>query len=93
MSSVSTTSAPRTRPIGVGIIGGNPNRGWAQWAHIPALQALDEFDPAVEVVSVTVKVPYHEHLAEVADVAGWSAPVAAGAAAGVDASPTGCSRA
>lgn len=30
-------------PIGVGIIGANPDRGWAATAHIPALAALDQF--------------------------------------------------
>lgn len=29
--------------IGVGIIGANPGRGWAAMAHVPALQALPEF--------------------------------------------------
>ena len=29
-----------TKPIGVGIIGANPERGWAKNAHIPALKAL-----------------------------------------------------
>lgn len=104
MASVTDSSAPRTRPIGVGIIGANPNRGWAQWAHIPALMALHQFelkavattklesaraaaekfgvaqaydnaeqlalDPDVDVVSVTVKVPYHEHLVRTALSAG-----------------------
>jgi predicted dehydrogenase len=30
--------------IGVGIIGVNPDRGWASTAHIPALRALDRFE-------------------------------------------------
>ena len=34
-----------TRKIRVGIIGANPNRGWAAQAHIPALKSLpDDFD-------------------------------------------------
>lgn len=31
------------KPIGVGIIGANPDRGWAKDAHIPALAALPQF--------------------------------------------------
>ena len=31
-----------TRRIRVGIIGANPDRGWAAEAHIPALQSLPE---------------------------------------------------
>src|SRR5213596_2095341 len=84
--------------IRVGIIGANPDRGWAMQAHIPALQSLsDEFEitalstsrrasaaaarklfgvplafdnhhdlvksAAVDVVAITVKVPYHFELA------------------------------
>ncbi len=30
--------------IGVGIIGASPNRGWALAAHIPALQALPNYE-------------------------------------------------
>jgi predicted dehydrogenase len=87
--------------IRVGIIGANPNRGWAAQAHIPALTSLsDDFEitalstsrresadaaakrfgvpsafdnheelvssPAVDVVAVTVKVPYHLELATAA---------------------------
>ncbi|MFY9328970.1 MAG: Gfo/Idh/MocA family oxidoreductase [Georgfuchsia sp.] len=82
--------------IGVGIIGANPDRGWAVTAHIPALKSLPDFEitalstsrresaeaagklfgvpltfdnyhdlvtnPAVDVVAVTVKVPYHFEL-------------------------------
>src|SRR5438874_4542589 len=34
-----------TRRIRVGIIGANPDRGWAAQAHIPALQSLpDDFE-------------------------------------------------
>jgi len=32
-----------TGPIGVGIIGANPGRGWAHMAHVPALQSLDRY--------------------------------------------------
>ena len=84
--------------IRVGIIGANPDRGWAMQAHIPALKSLsDEFEitalstsrsvsaaaagklfgvplafdnhhdlvksAAVDVVAITVKVPYHFELA------------------------------
>jgi predicted dehydrogenase len=91
--------------IRVGIIGANPDRGWAAQAHIPALRSLsDDFEitalstsrresadaasklfgvptafdnhqdlvsnPAVDVVTVTVKVPYHLELATAALEAG-----------------------
>src|SRR5437588_6611005 len=91
--------------IRVGIIGANPDRGWAAQAHIPALRSLrDDFEitalsttrresadaagklfgvsaafdnhhelvtsSAVDVVAVTVKVPYHLELATAALEAG-----------------------
>jgi predicted dehydrogenase len=91
--------------IRVGIIGANPDRGWAAQAHIPALRSLsDDFEitalstsrresadaaaerfgvaaafdnhedlvnsPAVDVVAITVKVPYHLELASAALGAG-----------------------
>jgi predicted dehydrogenase len=91
--------------IRVGIIGANPDRGWAALAHIPALTSLsDDFEitalsttrresadaasklfgvpiafdnhrelvnsPVVDVVAVTVKVPYHLELATAALEAG-----------------------
>ena len=94
-----------TRRIRVGIIGANPDRGWAAQAHIPALKSLsDDFEitalsksrresadaagklfgvplafdnhqelvnsSAVDVVAVTVKVPYHLELATAALDAG-----------------------
>ncbi len=94
-----------TKRIRVGIIGANPDRGWAAQAHIPALRSLsDDFEitalsttrresadaagklfdvaaafdshqelvnsPAVDVVAVTVKVPYHLELATAALEAG-----------------------
>src|SRR6266513_3049887 len=87
-----------SQKIRVGIIGANPDRGWAMQAHIPALKSLsDEFEitalstsrsvsaaaagklfgvplafdnhhelvksAAVDVVAITVKVPYHFALA------------------------------
>jgi predicted dehydrogenase len=95
----------RAKRIRVGIIGANPDRGWAAQAHIPALRSLsDDFEitalsttrresadaasklfgvpaafdnhqdlvnsPAVDVVAVTVKVPYHLELATAALDAG-----------------------
>ncbi len=89
----------------MGIIGANPDRGWAAQAHIPALKSLrDDFEitalsttrrgsadaagklfgvpavfdnhqelvnsPTVDVVAVTVKVPYHLELASAAIDAG-----------------------
>jgi predicted dehydrogenase len=94
-----------SKRIRVGIIGANPDRGWAAQAHIPALTSLsDDFEitalstsrresadaagerfgvaaafdnhrdlvnsPAVDVVAVTVKVPYHLELASAALEAG-----------------------
>src|SRR2546427_12794187 len=94
-----------SRRIRVGIIGANPDRGWAAQAHIPALKSLsDDFEitalstsrresadaastrfgvplafdnyqelvnsAAVDVVAVTVKVPYHLELATAALDAG-----------------------
>jgi predicted dehydrogenase len=98
---MSKTAAKRIR---VGIIGANPDRGWAAQAHIPALTSLsDDFEitalstsrresadaaserfgvpafdnhqdlvnnPAVDVVAVTVKVPYHLELVTAALGAG-----------------------
>jgi predicted dehydrogenase len=93
--------------IRVGIIGANPDRGWAAQGHIPALRSLsNEFEitalstsrresadaagelfgvpaafdnhqelvnsPVVDVVAVTVKVPYHLELASAALAAGKS---------------------
>jgi len=94
-----------TKRIRIGIIGANPDRGWAAQAHIPALKSLsDDFEitalstsrresadaasklfgvpvafdnhkdlvnsRAVDVVAVTVKVPYHLELATAALDAG-----------------------
>ncbi|WP_280435826.1 Gfo/Idh/MocA family protein [Nocardia carnea] len=39
------------RPIGVGVLGANPDRGWAARAHIPAIAALPEF--ALTAVATT----------------------------------------
>jgi len=98
-------SKGETRRIRVGIIGANPDRGWAVQAHIPALKSLsDDFEitalstsrresadaasklfdvpiafdnhqdlvnsTVVDVVAVTVKVPYHLELATAALSAG-----------------------
>src|SRR5881392_429164 len=102
---MTTTSKNGDKRIRVGIIGANPDRGWAAVAHIPALKSLsDDFEitalstsrresadaasklfgvplafdnhqelvnsPAVDVVAVTVKVPYHLELATAAIGAG-----------------------
>src|SRR5947209_2980382 len=99
------TGQSGAKRIRVGIIGANPDRGWAAQAHIPALKSLsDDFEitalstsrrqsadaagklfgvplafdnhqelvnsPAVDVVAVTVKVPYHLELATAALGAG-----------------------
>src|SRR5256884_849746 len=102
---MTTTSKNGNKRIRVGIIGANPDRGWAAQAHIPALKSLsDDFEitalstsrresadaaarlfdvpvafdnhqelvnsPNVDVVAVTVKVPYHLELATAALEAG-----------------------
>src|SRR5438128_5159192 len=102
---MTTMSKNGPRRIGVGIIGANPDRGWAAQAHIPALKSLsDDFEitalstsrresaeaasklfgvplafdnhqdlvnrPDVDVVAITVKVPYHLNLATAALDAG-----------------------
>src|SRR5256885_17243896 len=94
-----------TKRIRVGIVGANPDRGWAAQAHIPALKSLsDDFEITalstsrresadaasklfgvpvafdnhqdlvnradVDVVAITVKVPYHLELATAALDAG-----------------------
>ena len=33
----------RTKPLGVGVVGAGPDRGWALDAHLPALAGLDEY--------------------------------------------------
>src|SRR5438105_9877258 len=105
---MTTTSRNGDKRIRVGIIGANPDRGWASQAHIPALKSLsDDFEitalsttrresaeaagklfgvrlafdnhhdlvnsAAVDVVAVTVKVPYHRELATAALEAGKAA--------------------
>src|SRR6059036_2412012 len=95
----------KAKRIRVGIIGANPDRGWAAQAHIPALKSLsDDFEITalstsrresaeaarklfgvpvafdnhqdlvnsadVDVVAITVKVPYHFELATAALTAG-----------------------
>jgi len=35
---------PITDRIGVGIIGANPDHGWASWSHIPALATLPDYE-------------------------------------------------
>ncbi len=41
------------KKIGVGIIGASPERGWAVWAHVPALQALPQYE--IRAVSTSRK--------------------------------------
>src|SRR5437870_9312955 len=102
---MTTMSKNGDKRIRVGIIGANPDRGWAMQAHIPVLKSLsDDFEitalstsrresaaaaskrfgvplafdnhhdlvnsGAVDVVAVTVKVPYHFELATAALDAG-----------------------
>src|SRR5438067_4589920 len=102
---MTTTSKNGDKRIRVGIIGANPDRGWAAVAHIPALKSLshdfeitalstsrrESADAAsrlfgvpvafdnhrdlvnradVDVVAITVKVPYHLELATAALGAG-----------------------
>lgn len=94
-----------SKPLRIGIVGGNAERGWARDAHVPALRGLaDDFvieavsartqegaeaarqvfgarrafgdsiamvrDPAIDVVSVTVKVPEHRAIVLAALAAG-----------------------
>jgi predicted dehydrogenase len=92
------------KPLGVGIIGVQPERSWAAVAHIPALNSLNGLeitalsttrlesaraaanalqigryydnhlemvaDPNVDIVVITVKVPYHLELVTAAIAAG-----------------------
>src|SRR6266571_1309400 len=102
---MTTTSKNADKRIRVGIIGANPDRGWAAQAHIPALKSLsDDFEitalstsrresadaasklfgvpiafdnhqdlvnsAIVDVVAITVKVPYHLELTTAALDAG-----------------------
>jgi predicted dehydrogenase len=46
-----TSIGSESRPIRLGIIGATPSRGWGTTAHLPALQALEEFN--VTAVSTT----------------------------------------
>src|SRR3989449_4948766 len=105
---MTTTSKNGDKRIRVGIIGANPDRGWAAEGHIPALKSLsDDFEITalstsrresadaasklfgvpvafdnhqdlvnradVDVVAITVKVPYHLELATAALNAGKAA--------------------
>src|SRR3989449_1546272 len=102
---LTATNKNGDKRIRVGIIGANPDRGWAAQAHIPALKSLsDDFEitalstsrresadaasklfgvpvafdnhqdlvnsAVVDVVAITVKVPYHLELATAALDAG-----------------------
>src|ERR1700684_3902212 len=48
---VNTTGSQSRPPIRIGVIGATPARGWGTAAHLPALQALEEFE--VTAVSTT----------------------------------------
>src|SRR6266516_3471399 len=79
---MTTVSKNGPRRIGVGIIGANPDRGWAAQAHIPALKSLsDDFeitalstsrresaDAASKLFDVPVAFDNHEELVNRADV-------------------------
>jgi predicted dehydrogenase len=41
---MSTSGSQSRTPIRIGVIGASPSRGWGTAAHLPALQALEEFD-------------------------------------------------
>ena len=41
---MSTAGSQNRTPIRIGVIGANPSRGWGTAAHLPALQALEEFE-------------------------------------------------
>jgi predicted dehydrogenase len=41
---MTTRATDVSKPIRVGIIGANPDRGWAAQAHIPALRSLSDFE-------------------------------------------------
>jgi predicted dehydrogenase len=43
---MSTIGSQSRTPIRIGVIGANPSRGWGTAAHLPALQALEEFEVA-----------------------------------------------
>lgn len=42
-----------TRPIGVGVVGANPDRGWATRAHLPAISAVPELELAAVATTRT----------------------------------------
>ena len=71
-----------SRPIGVGIVGANPERGWATVAHIPALMAMPE-DFALRAVS-TSRPESAAASAEKYCVPGYADPLALIAHPGVD---------
>src|SRR5436189_5899341 len=79
---MTTTSRNGDKRIRVGIIGANPDRGWAAEAHIPALKSLsDDFeitalsttrresaDAAARLFGVPLAFDNHAELATSADV-------------------------
>lgn len=42
--SAGPSTPPLGRPIGVGVVGANPDAGWARYTHLPAVQASPAFD-------------------------------------------------
>jgi predicted dehydrogenase len=48
---VNTIGSQGRPPVRIGVIGATPARGWGTAAHLPALQALEEFE--VTAVSTT----------------------------------------
>src|SRR5881398_2289679 len=79
---MTTTSKNGAKRIRVGIIGANPDRGWAAQAHIPALKSLsddfeitalstsrrDSADAAGKLFGVPVAFDNHQDLVSRADV-------------------------
>jgi predicted dehydrogenase len=51
MMATEPAGGPGRQPIRVGVVGATPLRGWGTTAHLPALQALDEFE--ITAVSTT----------------------------------------
>ncbi len=56
------------KPLRVGIVDGNPDRGWARDAHIPALRSL----PGVSIAAVSARTGEIAQAAPSAAVLSWS---------------------
>jgi predicted dehydrogenase len=59
---VSTTGSQSRPPIRIGVIGATPARGWGTAAHLPALQALEEFEVTAEVFGIPLAFADDEEL-------------------------------